>query len=244
MMGKKTILIIGGHGLLGKEIVKNLIIKGFEVIILDKKREKLFKKVDFFRVDVTKIHSLNKAFKKIYKKYQKIDVVVNCSYPKNRNWGSKFEKLKSSDLKENLYLQIGSAIIVAQVSLGYFLKQKFGNLIMISSILGISAPKFNHYKNTKMTTPIEYSAAKAGIISVTRYLAKYYGNKNIRVNCVSPGGIKDRQPKIFAKKYKNSCLSKGLLDPEDIFGTVEFLISEKSRYINGQNIIIDDGWSL
>ena len=151
MMSKKTILIIGGYGLLGKEIVKNLIIKGFEVIILDKKREKLFKKVDFFKVDVTKIHSLNKVFKKIYKKYQKIDVVVNCSYPKNRNWGSKFEKLKSSDLKENLYLQIGSAIIVAQVSLGYFLKQKFGNLIMISSILGISAPKFNHYKNTKMT---------------------------------------------------------------------------------------------
>ena len=95
-----------------------------------------------------------------------------------------------------------------------------------------------------MNSPIEYSASKAGIISITKYLAKAFGKKNIRANCISPGGIKVNQPKSFQRKYRKSCLTKGLLNPKDICGTVEFLLSDQSRYINGQNFIIDDGWSL
>ena len=95
-----------------------------------------------------------------------------------------------------------------------------------------------------MTSPIEYNAIKSGIISVTKSLAKYYGGKNIRVNCISPGGILDEQPISFKKKYKMDCNSKGLLDAKDLKGIIEFLLSNKSLYISGQNIVIDDGWSL
>ena len=125
-----------------------------------------------------------------------------------------------------------------------FKKQGFGNLILISSILGVSTPKFDQYKGTKIKTPIEYSAIKSGIISITKYLAKYLKNKGIRVNCISPGGLKNNQPKKFISKYNANCLSKGLLDPEDLIGALNFLLSRDSKYINGQNIIIDDGWSL
>ena len=79
---------------------------------------------------------------------------------------------------------------------------------------------------------------------MTKYFSAHLADRNIRVNCVSPGGILNKQPKNFLKRYKNSCLSKGMLDSKDLIGIVEFLISEKSTYINGQNIIIDDGWSL
>ena len=95
-----------------------------------------------------------------------------------------------------------------------------------------------------MITPIEYSAIKSGIISITKYLAKYYQKKNIRVNCVSPGGIKDNQPALFIKRYKQYCNSKGMLDGSDISNLIIFLISDSSKYINGQNLIIDDGWTL
>ena len=95
-----------------------------------------------------------------------------------------------------------------------------------------------------MTSPIEYGAIKSGVISITKYLAKYYAKKNIRVNCVSPGGILDSQTNEFVDRYKSSCTSKGLLNSDDVTGTVLFLLSEDSKYINGQNIIIDDGWSL
>ena len=119
-----------------------------------------------------------------------------------------------------------------------------GNLILISSVQGIQAPKFEHYSDSKMSSPIEYSAIKSGIISVSRYLSKYYKNKNIRVNCVSPGGIKDNQPNLFIKRYRKSCNSKGLLDGKDISKLILFLLSDKSKYISGQNLVIDDGWTL
>ena len=95
-----------------------------------------------------------------------------------------------------------------------------------------------------MTSPVEYTAAKSAIIAISKYFAKYYKNKNIRINCISPGGIFDNQDSKFIEKYKQDTLNKGLLDPEDMLGTVKFLVSDDSKYINGQNIIIDDGWSL
>ena len=95
-----------------------------------------------------------------------------------------------------------------------------------------------------MTSPIEYTAVKSGIISLTSWLAKYFKNKNIRVNCISPGGILDHQTELFLEKYRSSCTNKGMLDPTDVAGTVLFLLSDQSKYINGQNIVIDDGWTL
>jgi NAD(P)-dependent dehydrogenase (short-subunit alcohol dehydrogenase family) len=95
-----------------------------------------------------------------------------------------------------------------------------------------------------MVSPIEYSAIKTGIIAVTRYLAKYCKGENIRVNCISPGGIQNDQPINFLKKYQKSCNSKGMLDPDDLVGTLIFLLSHQSKFINGQNIIVDDGWSI
>ena len=125
-----------------------------------------------------------------------------------------------------------------------FRKQSYGNLILLSSIQGVSAPKFEHYKGTKMSSPIEYGAIKSGIISITKYLAKLVRNTEIRVNCVSPGGILDKQPAKFLKAYKKSCNTKGMLNADDISKTILFLCSNQSKYINGQNIIIDDGWTL
>ena len=125
-----------------------------------------------------------------------------------------------------------------------FIKQGYGNIINISSIMGVFSPKFEHYEGTSMVSPIEYSASKAAIISMTSYLAKYLSGKNIRVNSISPGGIKNNQDEVFLEKYKKSCLNKGMLDSEDLTGALIFLLSEKSKFINGQNIIVDDGWSL
>lgn len=95
-----------------------------------------------------------------------------------------------------------------------------------------------------MTSPIEYSAVKSGIISITKYLAKLYKKNNIRINCISPGGIIDGQPKKFLKNYLKSTGTKGMLEPEDLNSAISFLLSDDSRYVNGQNIVIDDGWSL
>jgi len=249
---KKTIIVTGGAGRIGSALAADLIKYGHKVLLGDINNSKLLKikkklnskNIETFQGDLTTKNNIDRFIKFGVKKFKNIHAAVHCSYPTSKKWGARLEDLEEIHLKNDLQNQLGGSIIFSQRIMKYFLKQKKGNLILISSIQGIQAPKFNHYKNLNMTSPIEYSAIKSGIISITKYLSKYYKNKNIRINCVSPGGIKDNQPKLFTKRYRQSCNSKGLLDGEDISKLILFLLSDKSKYITGQNLVIDDGWSL
>ena len=147
-------------------------------------------------------------------------------------------------IQDHLYFQLGLPILISKEICKHFLNSGSGKLINISSIQGISAPKFDHYKNTKMYSPIEYTANKHAIIGIVKYFAKLYGKYNININSISPGGIKNNQDKKFLKKYKSSCLKKGMLNTTDLISTMEYLSDERSNVINGQNLIVDDGWSL
>ena len=249
---KKTIIVTGGAGRIGSVLAADLVKHGHKVLLGDINNSKLLKikeklnskNIETFQGDLTTKNNIDRFIKFGVKKFKNIHAAVHCSYPTSKKWGTRLEDLEEIHLKNDLQNQLGGSIIFSQRIMKYFLKQKKGNLILISSIQGIQAPKFNHYKNLNMTSPIEYSAIKSGIISITKYLSKYYKNRNIRINCVSPGGIKDNQPKLFTKRYRQSCNSKGLLDGEDISKLILFLLSDKSEYITGQNLIIDDGWSL
>jgi NAD(P)-dependent dehydrogenase (short-subunit alcohol dehydrogenase family) len=247
-----AVLITGGCGRIGSALTEKLLLSGYKVLIGDINKNNLIKlhknlnspNLEIFTGDLTSKKYIDKFISFGLKKFKKIDSLIHCSYPKSRKWGASFEKIKASSIKEDLYNQLGATIILSQSIIKYFLKKRGGNLILFSSIQGIQAPKFDHYRNLKIDSPIEYSAIKSGVISITKYLAKYYRNKNIRINSISPGGIKDSQPKLFVQRYKKSCNSKGLLDGSDLAGLVLFLLSTQSKYITGQNLVIDDGWSL
>ena len=252
MKNQKTIIITGACGIIGSGILKGLILEQYNLILVDNNRKKIeelskkiiSKKILFVEANILKKHEIDLCIKKGLDKFGEIDVAIHAVYPKSKGWGTKFENLEEDYLMEDIKNQLGSAIIFSQRIIDCFLNQGYGNLIHISSIQGVSQPKFDHYAGTDMISPIEYSAIKSGIISITKYLSKYYKKRNLRVNCISPGGIANNQPNIFIENYNNSCNSKGLLDSEDLIGLILFLISDKSKYINGQNIIIDDGWSL
>jgi NAD(P)-dependent dehydrogenase (short-subunit alcohol dehydrogenase family) len=95
-----------------------------------------------------------------------------------------------------------------------------------------------------MTMPVEYAAIKSGLIHLSKYVTKYVSNSNFRVNVVSPGGIFDHQPSDFLKAYKDETFGKGMLDVKDVLGTIVFLLSSMSDLVNGQNIVVDDGFSV
>ena len=249
---KKVVLIAGGCGKLGYSFVKSIILNKGKVVLLDvnenkgKKIQKEFGKdrVVFLKCDITKAKQIDSCLFKATRLFGTIESAVNTTYPLSAKNKVKFEDLNIKFLKKELGNHLGGAIVFSQRLIKYFLKQRQGNLIHISSIQGVNPPKFDHYFGTKMTAPIEYCTSKSGIILMVQYLAKYYKGKNIKINSISPGGIFDNQPKKFITKYKKSCLNKGMLDPEDINGTLLFLLSDASKYINGQNIIVDDGWVL
>lgn len=253
LLDKEVVLITGGCGKIGSALAKKLLLSGYKVFIGDINKNNLIKlnkklnssNLGVFAGDLTLKKNIDKFISFGVKKFKKIDSLIHCSYPKSKKWGASFEKINATSLKEDLYNQLGATIVLSQSIIKYFLKKKSGNLILFSSIQGIRSPKFEHYHNLNMNSPIEYSAIKSGIISISKYLAKYYKNKNIRINSISPGGIKDpRHPNLFIKRYKKSCNSKGLLDGSDLSGLILFLLSNQSKYITGQNIVIDDGWSL
>lgn len=256
LLRNRVVVVTGGAGLLGKELVKGIVKCGGIGIIADineiKGRETeneftasgLNERYEFVRMDITSKASIRQVIEYLHDKYGKIDALVNNAYPRNENYGRKFEDVEYDDFCENVNLHLGGYFLVSQQFAIYFKKQGYGNIVNISSIYGVIAPRFEIYEGTNMTMPVEYACIKSAIIHLTRYMAKYFKAYNIRVNCISPGGIFDNQPEKFMKEYNRFCLQKGILDKDDIVGTLIFLLSDLSRYINGQNIVVDDGFSL
>ena len=115
--------------------------------------------------------------------------------------------------------------------------------VNIASIYGVVGNDPNLYEGTLITPPAAYSAIKGGIVNLTRYLAAFYGPHGIRVNSLSPGGIYNDQEKTFVEAYKSRVPLKRMGSPLDISPVVEFLLSDKSGYITGQNVIVDGGWT-
>ncbi|MDX4059295.1 oxidoreductase [Aliarcobacter skirrowii] len=256
MLKNKVVVITGGAGLIGKEFVKAVIENSGIAIIADinkeiglKVKEDLSKElnsssIDFVKLDISSKESLNDCIDYLDKKYQRIDALVNNAYPRNKNYGKGFFEVEYSDFVENTGLNLGGYFTASQQFAQYFQKQAYGNIINISSIYGVIAPKFEIYDGTNMSMPIEYAAIKSGLIHLTKYMAKYFKGMNIKVNALSPGGILNNQPKDFLEKYNSFATSKGMLEANDLKGTLVYLLSDMSKYVNGQNIIVDDGWSL
>ena len=246
MLKDKVIVIIGANGLLGKEFVKACLENNAKIIASDivEKSEIESKDLEYIRCDITNKNSILDLINFSKEKFKKVDAVVNSAYPRNKNYGRKFEEVEYEDFCENINLHLGGYFLVSQQFAEFFKSQGYGNIINIASIYGVIPPRFEIYEDTNMSMPIEYNVIKHGIISMSKYIAKYYKGCNIRVNCISPGGILNNQPKEFLKKYNSYALNKGMLDKQDISGTLLFLLSDLSKNINGQNIVVDDGWSL
>ncbi|XDZ70395.1 oxidoreductase [Alphaproteobacteria bacterium LSUCC0744] len=247
-----VVLITGAAGQIGSTIAHSVISHGGKVIFVDL-NEATLKKITAglseenaiaIVADVGIPEEADRCIAVGTKKFGEIDAAIHSAYPRSEGWGTRFENIRQKHLNEDLSDHLGGAILFSQRVLEFFKKQGHGNLIHISSIMGVVTPKFENYGGTKMTSPIEYTAIKAALIAITKYLAKYYKGNNIRVNCISPGGILDQQPESFIEKYRSCCNDKGMLDAEDLVGTALYLLSDQSRYVTGQNIIVDDGWSL
>jgi NAD(P)-dependent dehydrogenase (short-subunit alcohol dehydrogenase family) len=238
----KIIIITGGNGLLGKAIIKRLKSEGAFCINFEINIES---NDDLSSVycDITDNDSIDKALSLVYSKYPKVDGLVNNAYPRTKDWAAKFEEINASSWKQNIDWQLNSYFYITQKVAIYMAEQNSGSIINMTSIYGVVGPDFSVYNGTSMTMPAAYSAIKGALINFSRYLASYFGPKQIRINAVSPGGIFDNQNEVFVENYCSKVPLRRLGSPEDIAPTVAFLLSDDSKYITGQNIIVDGGWT-
>ena len=160
-MNKKTIIITGGFGTIGFALSTSLLKQGHRVINVDtivNKTNKLRDNNDnlfVIKANLNKENEIKKLITLCEKKFKKVDALVHCAYPKTKDWGVQLKKLKQKSLNENLHNQLGSTIIISKYIINLFLKQNHGNLILLSSIMGVNNTKFETYKGTKMSRPLE-----------------------------------------------------------------------------------------
>lgn len=250
-------VITGGVGLIGEAFSKACSKVGSNVVIVDidevkanqfvknMRQEEGRENITFHRCDITNVKDIQSMMISVLTKFGKIDALVNNAYPRNKNYGKKLEEVTFEDFCENVSMHLGGYFLIAKEISKIMIKQNYGIIVNMGSHYGFAAPRFEIYEGTKMTVPVEYAAIKGGIINLTRYFASYLGKYNIRVNTLSPGGVFDNQPESFVRKYSEKVLlGRRMANVDDLTGVLLFLISDASKYITGQNIIVDGGWTL
>jgi len=256
LLNDKYILVTGGAGFIGKSFCRSILKEGGVPLISElhysdaqKTEQELLTEfpkgqVLSLEIDITSPESIASAFLRIKEEVPRLDAVVNNAYPRGGRYGLGPEEISTAEFNHHLTSHLGGYFNCCQEAIGYFRTQGYGNIINMSSIYGFLTPRFQVYRGTEMTTPLEYAVVKAGILQMTRYFARYLKGCSIRVNALSPGGVLQAQPQSFLKEYKEFCSEKGMLDPTDLSGGLIFLLSDQSSTMTGQNLVIDDGFSL
>ena len=254
MLKGKVIVVTGGAGQLGQHFCAAVAAQQGLVIVADLDPAAAQLVVEKIKangglaeaepLDITDIVSVDSLIASLQARHGRIDAVVNNAYPRNKNWGRKLEEVTYDDFCENVRLHLGGYYLVAQRFALYFRAHGGGNIVNMASIYATMAPRFQIYAGTSLTMPVEYAAIKAAIVQLTRYFAQYFKADGVRCNVLSPGGILNQQPEDFQQSYNRYCGTKGMLDAQDVVGTLVYLLSDASRYVTGQNLIVDDGFSL
>lgn len=254
MLNNKIVVIVGGAGLLGRAFCKAAARQGAHVVVADRDLAAASAlaqeiaanggKAEAAVIEIGDQASVDQLIASLHARHGRIDAVVNSAYPRNANYGRSFEAVQYADFCDNISLHLGGYFLVAQRFGLHFREHGGGAIVNLGSIYGSMTPRFEVYAGTPMTMPVEYAAIKAGVLQITRYMAQWFKGSGVRVNCLSPGGIENGQPQEFLAAYREHCASKGMLDAQDVCGTLLFLLSDAAQHITGQNLIVDDGFSL
>ncbi|WP_299798792.1 SDR family oxidoreductase [uncultured Maribacter sp.] len=238
----KVIIVTGGSGLIGKPTLDHL--KNSQAIVINADINAVANSdTGDYNCDVTSEESIELLVAQVYAKHGRIDGLVNNAYPRTKDWGNKFEDVPLESWRKNVDMQMNSVFFLCQCVLKIMKEQGSGSIVNIASIYGVVGNDFTIYEGYGGSSPAAYAAIKGGIINFSKYLASYYGKNNIRVNCVSPGGIKDAQHPSFIERYEDKSPLKRLGRPEEIAPAITFLLSEEASFITGHNLMVDGGWT-
>ena len=259
----KTAVITGGAGILGKHFSEGLASCGSHVVVVDlNKNEAEILTGDLTRrygqqcisieCDVSEPASVNSMVDEVVKQFGDIHVLHNNAASKSSNleaFFSSFEEYTLDQWREVTKVNLDGMFLVAQAVGRKMVEQnRGGSIIQTASIYGVLGPDPRVYENSfylgrSINTPAVYSASKAAVIGLTRHLATYWADQNIRVNCLTPGGVESGQNDSFKEKYSNRVPLGRMAQAEEMVGALLYLASDASSYVTGQNIIIDGGLS-
>jgi len=258
----KVAIVTGACGLLGKKHCEALAQAGASVVVADLDRElstilanSLGDNHMGVALDVTNQYSIKEAKELVLEKYGSIDVLVNNAAindmfenPQLKEEQSRFENYPLTMWRQALDVNVTGVFLCSQIIGSVLAEQAKGSIINIASTYGVTAPDQTLYKDEDGLQTFYKSAAypttKGAVISFTRFLSAYWGNKGVRVNSLSPGGVQNGQDEYFINKYSQRTPLGRMAKDSDYQGALIFLASDASSYMTGANLVVDGGWTI
>lgn len=257
----KVAIVTGALGLIGKNHCEALAEAGANVVVCDLDQTecdnfagKLPQKSIGISSDITDKDSVIELKSKALKEFGRIDILINNAAindmfenPQAAAEQSKFENYPLEMWKKSLDVNVTGTFLCSQVIGSEMAKQNKGSIINIASTYGMVAPDQSLYINPDGTQSfyksVAYPVTKGAVISFTKFLAAYWGDKNVRVNTLTPGGVENKQDNYFIEKYSKRTPLKRMAQPNDYKGALIFLASDASAYMTGANLVVDGGWT-
>ncbi len=252
---KGTVVLTGGGGFLGHRMSKRLCDDGYAVAVVDRELETAQASADqagtsarAYACDISDRAALTDLHAKVKNDLGEVTHLVCGAATKSDNFFEAFEDFPIEDWNYVMNVNLTGPALCAQEFGPGMVSKGQGSIVNILSIYGIYAPdqriyEGSLYEGRAINTPAVYSASKAGLWGLTKYLASYWGDKGVRVNAVTPGGIFSGQNDTFNNNYSARTMMGRMGEPHEIADAVAFLLSEQSSYITGQNIMVDGGLS-
>lgn len=252
---KNRVFLFGATGTIGKSFLNCLLDNNYNVVIADIASSNLNKiankhKINFLEIDgsdeADMIQKINKS-KDFFGGFDHIifNIAITSEYLK-KNFSNPFPKIEDYPTElwqKTLDVNLTAFFIFVREFFKILKKNKSSTITTISSIYGVVSPDPILYENENFNSFPGYSASKSGMIGLTKWFASYLAEYNIRVNAISPGGIKNSQSNKFIKKYSEKTMLKRMGNPNEIASCLLFLLDEENTYTTGQNFIIDGGFS-
>ena len=259
----KVAMVTGGAGILGRHFCLGLAQFGAKVICCDLNFDDAQTFVDDVRkdfgvviepmaLDVSDPSSVSTVVSKVVERHGQIDILHNNAAAKSGNlekFFASFENFELDTWREIMSVNIDGMFLVAQAVGSQMIKQSTGGSIcQTSSIYGIMAPdkriyEGSEYNGLAISSPAVYSASKAAVVGLSKYLAAYWADKNIRVNTITPGGVESGQNETFQQKYGARIPMGRMARAPEMVGALVYLSSDAASYVTGQNIAVDGGLS-
>ena len=263
-LGGKTAVITGALGILGRRFCSGLAEFGADIAVVDldaaSAEEFARSLADQYGIravgvgcDVASAEDVERMIQMVVSRLGPVHVLLNNAASKSDDLNAffaPFEDCSLAEWRKIMSVNLDGMFLVAQAAGRRMVSQgQGGSIIQVSSVYAVVAPdqriyQGSHYLGRAINTPAVYSASKAGVLGLTRYLATYWAGKGIRVNALSPGGVESGQNSEFTENYSRRVPMGRMAHGDEMVATVLFLASDASDYITGQNFVVDGGLSV
>lgn len=251
----KVVAVTGASGILGSSMVEGFISAGASVVALDRVKNPLFERfqneVSYVECDIADEASVAAAFSIIEANFGCVDVLINNAATKSESLTEFFQPIETYSLKtwrEVMAVNVDGMFLALKYCLPLMTSAGQGTVIQMSSIYGTNGPdsriyEGSDYSGVAINTPAVYSASKAAVIGLTKWVAAVYGEYGVRANTVVPGGVASGQNDTFHSRYSARVPLRRMANEEEIVRAVMFLASDESSYISGHSLHVDGGLS-